>query len=200
MDTLNFVMRRYGLNPNASSPVRIPASRWHDMGRLLNDLGFKKGVELGVYRGRFTERLASRAPNVEIIGIDAWTSYENYRDYDKNDLENDAYQHAQKKLARFKNVTLKKAWSLDAVKEFPDESLDWVFIDANHSYEHVVADIAAWSRKVRKGGLVIGHDYFVNSKLNFGVIEAVNGWCSAYGITPLFTWKDKCPSWMYVKT
>jgi hypothetical protein len=63
----------------------------------------------------------------------------------------------------------------------------------------VKADIAAWSRKVRKGGLVIGHDYFKLAVHNFGVVEAVNEWCKDKGITYLFTTADKYPTWMYVK-
>lgn len=200
MDTLEFILDRYKIDLNgAPFPVKIPASRWHDMGHLFNDLGFKKGVELGVYRGMFTERLARRAPNTEFIGIDAWTSYPGYIEYEKNDLENDAYLHAAEKLKSFKNVKLIKAWSLDGAKMFEDESLDFVFIDANHNYENVVADIAAWSKKVRPGGIVSGHDYLRFKRHRFGVIEAVNGWCSAYDISPLFVWKDMCPSWMYVK-
>jgi len=51
------------------------------------------------------------------------------------------------------------AESVQAAAEFDDESLDWVFIDANHSYEAVVADIAAWAPKLKPGGLLSGHDY-----------------------------------------
>lgn len=51
------------------------------------------------------------------------------------------------------------AESVEAAAEFDDESLDWVFIDADHSYEAVVADIAAWAPKLKPGGLLSGHDY-----------------------------------------
>ncbi|MBI2634987.1 MAG: class I SAM-dependent methyltransferase [Parcubacteria group bacterium] len=200
MDTLNFICNRYKIDLNeTSSPIKIPVSRWHDMGCLFNDLGFRKGVELGVYRGNFTSRIAKKAPNLELIGVDAWTAYPGYNDYDAKDLENEAYVEAMARTKGYKNVKFIKGWSLDVVKRFENESLDFVFIDANHNYEYVVADIASWSKKVRKGGLVLGHDYFKNRKYNFGVVEAVNGWCSAYDIKPLFTWADKCPSWMYVK-
>lgn len=46
-----------------------------------------------------------------------------------------------------------------AADEFEDDSLDFVFIDANHDYEPVKADIAAWKPKIRKGGVLAGHDY-----------------------------------------
>jgi predicted O-methyltransferase YrrM len=47
----------------------------------------------------------------------------------------------------------------EAAKQVEDGSLDFVFIDADHSYEGVKADIEAWDPKVREGGYVIGHDY-----------------------------------------
>ena len=49
--------------------------------------------------------------------------------------------------------------SVQAAAEFDDGSLDWVFIDADHSYAAVVADIAAWAPKLKPGGLLSGHDY-----------------------------------------
>jgi predicted O-methyltransferase YrrM len=199
MDTLQFIVDRYKLDLTLPNPIKIGQSRWHDLGHLLNDLGFKKGVELGVYRGKFTQTLAKRAPNMEIIGVDAWTAYKGYDDYEKEHLENEAYDEAKVRAARWPNVRLIKGWSADVVKQFEDESLDYIFIDANHHYADVVADINMWSRKVRKGGIVMGHDYFDNRRLEFGVIPAVNGWVESHFIKHLFTWADNCPSWMYVK-
>lgn len=199
MDTLNFIAKRYNIDLNgASSPIKIPHSRWHEMPVLFRDLGFKKGVEVGVYKGRFSRTLCKGNPELELTGVDAWAVYGDYKDYKVDDLCNKAFEEAKARTGKY-NVKLIRAFSMDAVKIFEDESLDFVFIDANHDYEHVVEDIAAWSKKVRKGGLVVGHDYFKNPELNFGVMEAVDGWCSAYNIKPLFLWRDKCPSWMYVK-
>jgi predicted O-methyltransferase YrrM len=59
----------------------------------------------------------------------------------------------------------------EAAGLFKDESLDAVFIDADHSYEAVKMDIQNWMPKVRRGGILAGHDY--NSAWP-GVIRAVN--------------------------
>ena len=49
--------------------------------------------------------------------------------------------------------------SVQAARLFPDESIDFCFIDADHRYANVTADLAAWWPKVRHGGMLAGHDY-----------------------------------------
>ena len=53
--------------------------------------------------------------------------------------------------------------SVEGAKEFADKSIDIVFIDACHEYECVKEDIAAWLPKVKKGGVIAGHDYIWRS-------------------------------------
>jgi predicted O-methyltransferase YrrM len=199
MDTLEFIATRYQIDlKKASSPIAIPKSRFDDLGNLIKDLKMKVGIEVGIYKGEFTACLAKKAPKTKIIGLDSWTVYEGYKDDVKNDLHT-AQEAAVKNTKDYPNVELIKGWSDEVVNRFKDGSLDFVFIDANHSYEYVVADIAAWSKKVKKGGLVMGHDYKDDKKHALGAKAAVDGWCSSYDIKPLFTWTDKTPSWMYVK-
>ncbi|HEY3296756.1 MAG TPA: class I SAM-dependent methyltransferase [bacterium] len=62
--------------------------------------------------------------------------------------------------------------SLEAVKLYPDRSLDFVFIDAAHDYENVKKDIIAWRPKVKPGGILAGHDY--NKENSPGLVKAVN--------------------------
>ncbi len=42
---------------------------------------------------------------------------------------------------------------------FDDETLDFVFIDASHVYDEVTRDISCWYPKVKKGGIIAGHDF-----------------------------------------
>ena len=49
--------------------------------------------------------------------------------------------------------------SLDVVKEFSDESLDFIFLDASHDFDSVFADISSWFPKIKKGGIFMGHDW-----------------------------------------
>ncbi len=61
--------------------------------------------------------------------------------------------------------------SFDRAKDFEDGSIDFLFIDANHTYEYVSRDIAAYLPKMKKGGIIAGHDYNMSHP---GVIQAVN--------------------------
>jgi predicted O-methyltransferase YrrM len=61
--------------------------------------------------------------------------------------------------------------SVEAAATYEDSSLDFVFIDADHSYESVREDIIAWWPKVKAGGIISGHDYHMGAP---GVINASN--------------------------
>ena len=53
-----------------------------------------------------------------------------------------------------------KMWSADAAPLYEDKSLDFVFIDARHTYDMVTLDIESWLPKVKDGGILAGDDYF----------------------------------------
>jgi len=203
-ETLKILVDKFNLDLSQPNPIQIPGSRWHDVGQLLNDLGFKNLAEIGVYRGRFTERLTSQCPTAQVSAIDAWNLYQDYNDYTKDDLEDIAYNEFNKRMEKYNNLKVIKSWSVDASKIFEDNSLDYIFIDANHQFEFVVEDLKAWYPKVKEGGIIMGHDYFAPRHpkikvLNFGVINAVNGFVESKHIKHLFIWKDNVPSWLFVK-
>ena len=96
------------------------------------------------------------------------------------------------------------------VGDFKDESLDFVYIDGNHGLKNVVHDIVEWSQKVRKGGIVSGHDYRnPQNNRSYHVVQAVNAYMVAYKIMPWFILgskrvlkgevRDGARSWMFVK-
>lgn len=102
---------------------------------------------------------------------------------------------------------------MDAVKDFADESLDFVYIDGNHNLKYVVEDICEWSKKVKNGGIISGHDYFYTDsrdpKKVSHIPHAVKAYVDSYNIKNWYVigrekyikgeQRDKCRSWMWIK-
>lgn len=169
-----------------------------ELAKHFAELKFNKGAEIGTERGYFAKTLLDANPKLKLSCIDAWTVYKGYRDHTRQD-KLDRYYEETKKLLKPYTCTIIKDWSMDAVKKFKDGSLDFVYIDSNHDFKNVTDDIAEWSRKVRKGGIVSGHDYVrVRSSVECQVKDVVDAWGHAYGIKIEVT-KEEFPSWFYTK-
>ena len=94
---------------------------------------------------------------------------------------------------------------MEAVKDFEDGSLDFVYIDGNHDFLHATEDIWWWAKKVRNGGVIAGHDYWNGSHKHLcdvkwvldGLTKAlhINNW---YILGEEHKPDDKI-SWMWVK-
>ena len=184
----------------------IPKNRWTYLPNLFKEMGFTVGAEIGVELGAFSKHLIQDNPNLKLYCIDFWKSYMfngagkgGVKAGKSSSRQQDYYQRAVEKLAPY-NCELIRASSMDAVKDFDDESLDFVYIDANHDYEFVKEDIREWSKKVRIGGIVSGHDYQVFSSGNDGVIRAVDEWVAENNID-LIVLNDgkRANSWYYIK-
>ena len=87
--------------------------------------------------------------------------------------------------------------SMEAVANFDDNSLDFVYIDGLHTFDAVMLDLIFWSPKVRSGGIVAGHDYLEFP--NGGIIPAVRAYVTGHGISDWYVTRDKNPSFFWVK-
>lgn len=172
-----------------------------DLAKWFGKKGFKIGAEIGVADGRFSEILCKNIPGLKLNCIDLWAPYE--KSWRTKESQNKAYLEAVKKLRKFNTNIIKKP-SIEASLDFEDESLDFVFIDGSHTFDHAMTDIIIWSRKVKRGGIVSGHDYchFTDS----GVIEAVNKYCEIHRIELNLIGRnnknhkdDRQPTWWFVK-
>jgi hypothetical protein len=134
------------------NPFCIPDCMRRQLPYFFIEMGYKTGVEVGVHLGHFMRWFCRRG--FKMYGVDPWSSYPGYK---RSGLEY-IYNHAKEITAPY-DCTLIRKTSMEAVKDFEDESVDFVFIDGNHLYEYVSMDINEWSKKVRKGGVVSGHDY-----------------------------------------
>jgi len=142
-------------------------------------LGFTKGAEIGVAQGYFSEAMFKAIPGLELICVDSWTPYKGNRWGGSVKRNEHHYGATLERLGKY-NAKIVRNFSMNAVRDVKEESLDFVYIDACHAFDFVMQDIIEWSRKVRKGGIVSGDDYYKFK--GAGVIEAVDAYTKAHGI------------------
>lgn len=188
MNTLEYIANKFNLDLSGRSPIEVPNFGRDQFTQLLAELNFKNGVEVGVAHGKFSKKLYDANPNLENLwGVDPYEPHQGYRDYVSTKTFNVLRTDAHTLLEDLPNYHFIEEYSDVAVKRFPDKSLDFVYIDGDHCYEAVVADIAMWLPKVREGGIISGDDYFKSKgPAKMHVVQAVNGYTDAYGIRPWF--------------
>ena len=200
MDRLEYIFQKYPVVgiPAHNAPITIPFMR-DGLAELFGELDFNIGAEIGVDQGLYSEVLCKANPRLTLHGIDSWKAYRGYTDYTSQGHIDANKAEALKRLAPY-NCTLVQKFSMDAVKDYPDGYFDFVYIDGNHEYLHVTEDIYHWSRKVRKGGILAGHDYRrTSNKWVCHVVDVVNGWTYSHKIKPWFlTNIIDTPSWFWV--
>ena len=86
---------------------------------------------------------------------------------------------------------------MDAAKEIDPSSLDFAYIDADHSFDFVIEDIIHWSNRVRSGGVVACHDY--HHGRNVDVVYAVDAYTRAHHIDPWYVTKESQPTAYWIK-
>lgn len=130
---------------------------------LINELLIGKtnliGIEIGIYRGESTKMFLDSNAFKTLYCIDPWEP-----GYNPNDLASspDIIEAEKDFDNKFKNneiIKKIKQKSDDAVSLFEDNSIDFVYIDGNHQCEFVKNDIKNYYLKVKRGGIISGHDY-----------------------------------------
>lgn len=199
------------------SPFEIPNCSRDDLPLFFKEMGYKVGAEIGVYKGWFAERFCKEG--LKMYAIDCWAPYPGFdrMSHNRMDRQEVIYQKAKKRLSRYSDVTLIRKKSMDALDDIEDESLDFVYIDGNHKLRYVTEDICEWSKKVRKGGIVAGHDYIHPSRLSkrsrawekAHVMFAVDAYVKSFRIKNWYVLgemqpkegdkRDRCRSWMWFK-
>jgi hypothetical protein len=193
MNTLKFILEKYNIRFDSLThmPIEIPNIGRDDLSALFCDLDYKTGVEIGVEQGKFSESLCKHNPGVKLSCIDPWEAYPGYRLNKSSEVVNNYYLEAKIRLAPYKCKLIKK-FSLDAVKDFADRSLDFVYIDGNHNFQNCTNDIVEWTNKIKIGGILAGHDYVRHKRpTGMHVVEVVNAYTDAYAIKPWFVLGSK---------
>lgn len=134
-------------------------------------------VEVGTWKGKsikyLAEQVKARNKNILIYGVDTFEGTKGEHDDDidvKNKTLLNAYLKNIEPVQEY--IETIRGYSEDASRMFEDESLDFVFIDADHHYESVKKDIELWYPKIKVGGIISGHDYAYGG--DCGVIPAVD--------------------------
>jgi len=169
------------------TPTPIGSMNYNVLRNLIlqgNILQLNRGAEIGVLYGDTSFYLLKELPSLTLFSVDPYVAYQD-GDRERAQAELNQYEAITRdKLAGFgpRSQMIKK-FSVDAARDIPDRSLDFVFIDANHDYDSVQKDIAAWYPKVRPHGLISGHDYrsftgVTKAVDEFAAANALQGYCT----------------------
>lgn len=191
-------------------PFEIPDCSRDDLPQFFVEMGFKLGAEIGVDQGVYTEKLCKAG--LTVYGIDPWLAYEDYIEIDVQKRIDERFNTTKNRLKPYPNARIIRKTSMEAAENIADRSLDFVYIDGNHQLMHVIQDLTVWSKKVKIGGIIAGHDYiYTNPKTIAGichVIPAVHAYVDSFKIENWYLLgrkhaeegekRDRFRSWMFV--
>ena len=138
-------------------------SREEAVSNILNQNLAKIGVEIGVFKGEFSRNILEQWPGTLYL-IDPWRdlSDEEYLDSSNHKNHQTAFSDTMNSIKGFENrAFMLRGLGEEMIDLFKDNSLDYVYIDGNHDYDHVKQDIEMWWPKLKSGGLMSGHDYLL---------------------------------------
>jgi hypothetical protein len=215
----DYLERNYKIQEGPDGVLEVAnVGRDPHLAELFHKLDFKLGAEIGVESGVYSEALLKANPQATVYSIDPWAPYRGYKDFTKETTFSKLQAAARDRLGQYPNSKVLQKFSADALHDFEDGSLDFVYIDANHQFEHVLFDVSEWTKKVRPGGIVAGHDYVRmrprtneggehSGVENWSVIQALAEYRKTNPVQ-LYIWglnakdgqiRDPYRSWMFVK-
>lgn len=166
------------------------------LARQFASLGLTRGAEIGVADGRNSLTLCEAIPGLQLLAVDPWLRYQGNPRGGPQEQHDGNLEIARERLNAF-SVTFLHGMSMDVVRDVPVDSLDFAYIDGNHSFDWVMQDLIEWSKRVRPGGIVAGHDFYHFKWA--GIVEAVVAYTGAHGITDWHLCDEREPSFWWVK-
>jgi len=144
------------------------------------------GVEVGVLECNNAVHIFKYAKPKKLYLVDRFEKYHDVigdLSVFNQEMWEDIYKTDIERMAPYNAEFIRKS-SMEAVKQFNDESLDFVYLDDDHRKEYVVANVNAWYPKIKKGGIIGGHDW-TESEVKSGVLDWVtlNNYNLAYGFS-----------------
>lgn len=152
------------------------------------------GVEVGVFRGKMSAELLAARDDLLLVMVDSWLPEELQHAAYRDTGDMHAHLSAEQQDANYAEALRKTApWSarrivfrsqsVSVAAMLPMDGLDFVFLDGDHSFPGVIADIQAWAGKVHRRGLMGGHDYAYEGEHRFRVRDAVDHAADVFGWT-----------------
>jgi hypothetical protein len=143
-------------------------------------------VEIGVFNGEFSEILLNGFKPYMLYLIDSYEgdtivsgdkNGNNVMEYNSHELKTNVLQ----KFSSKENVILLHSRST-ILQSFPDNSMDLIYIDGDHTFDGVLLDLNMSYQKIKPGGWICGHDYDINTEkcntyYDFGIKKAVSLFC-----------------------
>jgi hypothetical protein len=180
-----------GLLPYVAQQMAAP--RWAEVraAEVLKRLpaGPVRGAEIGVFCGGMSAALLQR-PDLDLLMVDSWEGDGKAYLSESGDWhaklsrdEQNSFMKIASRAVDFAGcrATIRRVRSRTQARSIGIERLDFVFIDADHSYQGCKADIVAWAPRIKPGGLLCGHDYDNPDFPEFGVKRAVDEYAATTG-------------------
>lgn len=160
----------------------------------------KVGAEIGIFKGEFSRILLEKTLPQLFYMIDPWEGRVMSGDKNGQNIEyidGDRYyvEHIIPEFLFQPHIKILRNYS-DILSLFPDNHLDWIYIDGAHDYENVRYDLEHSLLKVKSGGFILGHDYTTN--MFPGLVYAVDEFCNNHGLKIEYLTEDGCPSYLIV--
>jgi len=176
----NILRAKYVLEEHKSFTKVVGMSR-DTMYEVFNSLGFRAGCEVGIWQGKNALSIVSAIPDGKLLLVDPYTNH-SYVRKPRTDWRIERAEAQAHDRMKGKNVVFIRKLSEDAIRDIPDDSLDFAYLDGEHHYDQVMLDIILWNRKVRTGGVLCGHDFYKDDRHLMGVVYAVNDYVRVHGL------------------
>jgi hypothetical protein len=135
-----------------------------DIIKLINLYDLKDElIEIGVARGNFSEILLSGTNLKKLNLVDPYCKQNDNEYSDSMNFLNmdDEYEFCKNKLNKYQQrIKFIRELSIKASENFSDNSIDFIYIDGNHSYKNVTEDLETFWSKVKVGGIMCGDDVY----------------------------------------
>lgn len=151
--------------------------------------GLNNFCEIGIRYGDTIRYIYENFNVKNYYAIDPFEAYDEYKiDGFYSVIQNESgdvlYDKILNEFKSFPNINIIRKFSTEGIKLIPDNSLDFAYIDANHTFGYVYQDILSIYPKIKIGGIISGDDYYMrheyyNQKM---VYEAVEQFSKDYNI------------------